>query len=56
MLALNTAHHWQHGVGLAIREGIPFERVQIDTTLHIVAVRIHAPIQMTVLSVSVHST
>jgi exonuclease III/ribonuclease HI len=51
LLESNNAHYWQHGVGLAIREGIPFERLQIDTSLHLVAARIHAPIKATVVSI-----
>lgn len=51
LLECNKVHYWQHGVGLAIREGIPFERVTINTTLQLVAVRIHKPFQVTVVSI-----
>ncbi|XP_058448897.1 uncharacterized protein LOC131428855 [Malaya genurostris] len=51
LLESNSTHYWQHGVGLAIREGIPFERQQINTSLHLVAARIYAPVQVTVVSI-----
>lgn len=44
-------HPWIHGVGLAVREGIPFERLQIQTTLQAIAVRIQLPQPITVVSI-----
>jgi exonuclease III len=53
LLESNSSHYWQHGVGLAIKEGIPFERLLIDTSLQIVVARIHTPVQATVVSIYV---
>jgi exonuclease III len=50
LLESKSAHYWQHGVGLAIKDGIPFERLQITTSLHLIAARIHKPIEATVVS------
>lgn len=43
--------HGRQGVGMAIRCGVPFERIQTTTTIQAVAVRIHLSTKITVVSV-----
>lgn len=53
ILQTGNCQYWQQGVGLAIREGVPFERIQLDCNLQAIAVRIHLPATVTVVSIYV---
>ncbi|XP_055522487.1 uncharacterized protein LOC129716678 [Wyeomyia smithii] len=45
------SYTWTHGVGLAMHEGIHFERLQIQTTLQAIAIRTQIPTAVTVVSI-----
>lgn len=53
LLKSNARNYWQHGTGLAIKAGIPFEQIHTDADIEAIIVRIHLPFPVTVVSLHI---
>ena len=50
-LETGNRSYWQQGVGLAVREGTPFEHLETNSELQAIAIRVQLPLPITVVSV-----